>query len=178
MATPDEYDVDGEGESEGESRDSSRRFRDMNYVGFYAYVRRTHEAYGKPKYKEIAARAKEYDPESSLSTSTISDTLRGKSFPRIETARWIGQGLGGDQLGATFERAWRAARRGQHEKVHQEAKGAAEEAQERERISREKPLRLGQLLRPPGWMEPWGPLLAILFGMATAALLIWELTQH
>ncbi|MGW4544080.1 hypothetical protein ACWEOP_40275 [Streptomyces chartreusis] len=72
----------------------------------------------------------EADESNLLSTSTVSDVLRRKSFPRMETARWLGLGIGGPELGESFVSAWKAARRNHACETHEEAASAASRAQE------------------------------------------------
>uniref|UniRef100_A0AAU2AHR6 HTH cro/C1-type domain-containing protein n=1 Tax=Streptomyces sp. NBC_00093 TaxID=2975649 RepID=A0AAU2AHR6_9ACTN len=105
-------------------------FEGMNQHGFYVFVRTMHEKFGKPKYKVIVKQAKEEDPQSTLSTSTISDVLRGKSFPRIETARWLGLGIGGEDVARDFETAWRHAKTNHYQDSLAGAMRAAGKAQE------------------------------------------------
>lgn len=105
------------------------RFEGMNRVGFFVHVRTSYEFFGEPKYKEIVERAEAIDEASTLSTSTVSDVLRRKSCTRLDTARWLGMGIAGPELGASFVDAWQTARENHSRETHDEAMRAAQEAQ-------------------------------------------------
>ncbi|MEU5314387.1 hypothetical protein [Streptomyces sp. NPDC021562] len=141
----------------GDEEDYS--FEGMNRAGFFAYVRTTHEKFDKPKYKVVVEQAKEQDPQSTLSTSTVSDVLRGKSFPRIETAKWLGLGIGGEQVGRDFEIAWRAARTNHYNEARDDALHAADRAQRRSADSSES-----------WWRDIWSRRGQVTAALSTAVL--------
>ncbi|MGW4951492.1 hypothetical protein [Streptomyces parvulus] len=104
-------------------------FEGMNRRGFFVYVQTSYVAYGKPPLSTVVERAKELDPESTMKKQTVSDVLRAKGFPRLETARRMGLGIGGEELGRLFEQAWRAARDNHRTETHAYAAETARDAQ-------------------------------------------------
>jgi hypothetical protein len=113
-------------------------FEGMGRVGFRKYLRTQYEQYGKPKYQDIIDQALEHDPDVKLSTSTISDTFKGKTFPKLPTTKALGLGIGGPELAEDFEQAWRAAWKNHRQETHHLSMEAARRAQEKDSIRAEK----------------------------------------
>jgi hypothetical protein len=111
-----------------------------------------YEENGKPKYKEIIAQALECDPEAKLTTSTISATFKNKTYPKLPTARALGLGIGGPELGTEFEEAWREAWKNHRAQTHKNGMIAARLAQERaQEGQRRRAEQSGTRMRYPSW---------------------------
>ncbi|MBK3624897.1 hypothetical protein JHN59_08555 [Streptomyces sp. MBT49] len=162
------------------SESQPNKFEGMDRAGFRRYVKFTWEAEGRPKHQVIIDNALEIDPKAKLTTSTISSTLKGTTFPRLGTAKALGLGLGGEGLAKEFEQAWREAEKNHREQVHDAGMRAAKIAQEKareERLTRAE--REGD--RYPSWWPArlrgqalWVVLLLFANLLVNLWVLLWE----
>ncbi|MEV5526328.1 MULTISPECIES: hypothetical protein [Streptomyces] len=131
----------------------SDRFKGLDRAGFQAYIRHVYVKEGKPKYKVIIEQAAECGAEATLTTSTISATFKGKTYPKLTTAYALGLGIGGPRVAADFEEAWREAWENHRRKVHDQGMEEAHHAMHKE-VLKENKRREG---RNAGHYPRWWP---------------------
>ncbi|MFF0164036.1 hypothetical protein ACFYRY_42095 [Streptomyces sp. NPDC005263] len=157
-------------------------FEGMDRAGFQAYIKHTYVKEGKPKYQEIIDQAAACDAKVTLTTSTISATFKGRTYPKLDTAVAIGLGLGGPELAADFEMAWREAWENHRRNVHRQSMDEAKRAMRREAAKEERRRKQRDAAPYPLWW-PEHPLLrgqhlqALALGVVTVLLLLWNLLR-
>ncbi|MEV4440961.1 hypothetical protein AB0K09_18470 [Streptomyces sp. NPDC049577] len=75
------------------------------------YMRELKLTHGSPNLKQIVARTREIDASSSVSESTVSNILNGRTLPYRENAEIVARAIGGKQATTEALRLWDEARR-------------------------------------------------------------------